>query len=281
MTWVKAQGGVPSPCMQKITIEFIEVNGYNVNWSDLLPIIRIHRRRCVMVQWDTPMKPAELAENRLVDAILDRTFPVNSVLPPERELAEMLGVTRPTLREVLQRLSRDGWLEIHHGKSTRVRDYWREGNLTILAQITRSHKKAYPSFVVDLLQIRLLMAPAYTRLAFENALPEVTAFLNTLQTLPDELDAYVENDLKLHLLFTQLSGNPIFTLIFNGFGDLYRKMGQLYFANPAARDHSKKFYIDLLNAAQANDPAQAEEITRQVMLDSIHFWEIAESQSAQ
>jgi GntR family negative regulator for fad regulon and positive regulator of fabA len=234
-----------------------------------------------MVQWDPQLKPAELAENRLIEAILDGTFPVDSVLPPERELAEKMGVTRPTLREVLQRLSRDGWLEIHHGKSTRVRDYWREGNLTILAQISRYQKSIYPSFVVDLLQIRLLMAPAYTKLAFENALPEVTAFLRTLEGLPDEMDAFVENDLDLHLLFTQLSGNPIFSLIFNGFGDLYRKMAQVYFANPDARAHSRDFYNRLLDAAQANNPGKAEEITRQVMLDSIHFWKIAESSSPQ
>jgi GntR family negative regulator for fad regulon and positive regulator of fabA len=234
-----------------------------------------------MVQWDTPLKPAELAENRLIEAILDGTFPVNSVLPPERELAEKMGVTRPTLREVLQRLSRDGWLEIHHGKSTRVRDYWREGNLTILAQISRYQKEVYPSFVVDLLQIRLLMAPTYTRLAFENALPEVKTFLKTLQTLPDELDVYVEKDLELHLRFTQLSGNPIFSLIFNGFGDLYRKMAQVYFANPDARAHSRDFYASLLAAAEASDLDRAEEVTRRVMLDSIHFWEIAGSKTAQ
>jgi len=233
-----------------------------------------------MVQWDVPMKPAELAERRLVEAILEGTFPVNSFLPPERELAEMLGITRPTLREALQRLSRDGWLEIHHGKTTRVRDYWREGNLTILGAIARYQKKVYPSFVVNLLQIRLLMAPAYTRQAFEAALPEVTEFLQTLQHLPDEAGVYVENDLELHLHFTRLSGNPIFTLIFNGFGDLYRSMAQLYFANPAARAHSTSFYKNLLEAALANEPARAEEITRQVMLDSIHLWEAAEKNAS-
>jgi GntR family negative regulator for fad regulon and positive regulator of fabA len=232
-----------------------------------------------MVQWDTPLKPAELAENRLVEAILEGSFPVNSSLPPERELAEMLGVTRPTLREALQRLSRDGWLEIHHGKATRVRDYWQEGNLTILGAIARYQKKVYPSFVINLLQIRLLMAPAYTRQAFEEALPEVSEFLQGLQNLPNEMDIYVENDLKLHLLFTRLSGNPIFTLIFNGFGDLYRKMGQLYFANPAARAHSHIFYVKLYEAARSKDPARAEEITRQVMQDSIDFWKIAEQQN--
>jgi GntR family negative regulator for fad regulon and positive regulator of fabA len=232
-----------------------------------------------MEQWDTPLKPAELAENRLVEAILDGTFPVNSYLPAERDLAERLGVTRPTLREVLQRLSRDGWLEIHHGKPTRVRDYWQEGNLTILAHIARAQTRVYPDFVSDLLQIRLLMAPAYTRQAFENHLSEVTTFLESLQDLPDEEAAFSRNDLELHLHFTRLSGNPIFTLIFNGFGDLYAKMAQLYFANPEARRYSHAFYADLLAAARHNDPAAAEEITRRVMLASIHFWQISAQQT--
>jgi GntR family negative regulator for fad regulon and positive regulator of fabA len=234
-----------------------------------------------MVKWDIPLKPAELAENRLVEAILDGNFPINSSLPPERELAEMLGVTRPTLREALQRLSRDGWLEIHHGKPTRVRDYWREGNLTILGQIARYQKIVYPDFVVNLLQIRYLMAPAYTRQAFENSLPEVKQFLQTLQALPDETNVFVEKDLELHLLFTKLSGNPIFTLIFNGFGDLYLIMGKLYFTNPEARLSSQNFYKNLLEAANQNNPSLAEEVTRQVMSDSIHYWELAEKNTAQ
>ena len=234
-----------------------------------------------MDQMDAPIKPAEYAEKRLVEGILDGTFAVNSSLPPERELAEIIGVTRPTLREALQRLSRDGWLEIHHGKSTRVRDYWKEGNLTILGRIAQYQKQLYPSFVDDLLQIRLLLAPTYTRMAFEKALPEITAFLDSIQVLPDEMESYVEKDLELHLLCTQLSGNPIFTLIFNGFGDLYHKMGQIYFTDPEARAHSHQFYQQLLEAAHGQKPERAEEITRQVMLDSIHFWQIAARKFAQ
>lgn len=85
-----------------------------------------------MPEWSAPPKIAEITERRLLDAILDGSFPIDSKLPPERELAGMLGVTRPTLREALQRLSREGWLEIHHGKQTRVKNYWQEGNLLIL-----------------------------------------------------------------------------------------------------------------------------------------------------
>lgn len=228
-----------------------------------------------MTQWEAPMKPAELAENRLVEAILDGTFPINSTLPPERELAEQLGVTRPTLREVLQRLNRDGWLEIHHGKSTRVRDYWREGNLMILGAIARHRSNLPESFVPNLLQIRLLLAPTYTRLAIENENARVVEFLEELQNLPDEVDAFVENDLKLHILFTQLSGNPIFTLIFNGFNELYRSTGEVYFSTPESRASSRQFYGALLAAAQKKDLEGAEKIVRQVMLDSIALWQKA------
>ncbi|NLC12537.1 MAG: GntR family transcriptional regulator, partial [Chloroflexi bacterium] len=53
-----------------------------------------------------PQKPTDLAEKQLLAAILDGSFPIGSLLPPERELAQSLGITRPTLREALQRLAR-------------------------------------------------------------------------------------------------------------------------------------------------------------------------------
>src|SRR5690606_5044175 len=87
------------------------------------------------IRWAAPARPAELTYNRLVEAILDGTFPANSTLPAERELADKLGVTRSTLREALQRLAADGWLDIQQGRRTRVRDIWTEGNLNILAML--------------------------------------------------------------------------------------------------------------------------------------------------
>ena len=62
------------------------------------------------MNWQPIQKPAEIAESRLLEAILSGSFPINSNLLWERDLAKQLGVTRPTLREVLQRLARDGLL---------------------------------------------------------------------------------------------------------------------------------------------------------------------------
>jgi GntR family transcriptional regulator, negative regulator for fad regulon and positive regulator of fabA len=228
-----------------------------------------------MTDWTPAQKPALLAETRLVDAILDGVFPVNSALPPERELAEQLGVTRPTLREVLQRLAREGWIEIKHGKSTRVRDYWREGNLLILSAVARHQTGQQGDFVPNLLHIRLLLAPEYTRLAIQRVSHEVIHILEPLPSLPDLPAAFAQADLDLHYQLTILSGNPVFTLILNGFRDLYLSMGNHYFTQVQARDHSRSFYRKLLSAVLSNDVYLAEQVTRQVMKDSMDIWKVS------
>lgn len=228
-----------------------------------------------MTNWISPQKPAEYAESRLVEAILNETFPINTQLPPERELAEKLGVTRPTLREALQRLSRDGWLEIHHGRATRVRDYWKEGNLLILSAIARLQQHLPPDFVSNLLHIRLLLAPEYTRMAIQNSPAEVIRLLESIQGIADTKADFTRVDYELHYRLTILSGNPVFTLILNGFADLYQSMGLIYFTDSQARDHSRSFYKKLLSAALSNDIFMAEDVTRSVMRESMVLWKTA------
>jgi GntR family negative regulator for fad regulon and positive regulator of fabA len=224
------------------------------------------------MNWTVPIKPAEAAENQLIDAILEGYFPIGSILPAERDLASQMGVTRPTLREALQRLGRDGWVEIHHGKPTRVRDYWHEGNLGVLGAIARRSQNLPADFVPNLLYVRQLMAPAYARLAVARQPDRIARLLESHTQLQDTPEAFASFDWTLHHQLTVLSGNPIFTLILNGFRELYKPMACLYFQPPSARASSRAFYANLLAAARAGDAALAEAITRQVMSDSLALW---------
>ena len=225
------------------------------------------------MDWSIPPKPAEITENRLIEAILDGHFPISSHLPAERELAAQLGVTRPTLREALQRLGRDGWIEIRQGRPTRVRDYWHEAILGVLGAIAPHTHHAPPDFVPNLLLVRELLAPAYTRLAVKLEPKKVQEFLAGSFLLNDEASAFALFDWQLHHTLTIASGNPVFTLILNGFRELYQPMACIYFHSTEARGHSRAFYRDLENAAKRRDAQAAEEITRQVMVESLELWE--------
>lgn len=225
------------------------------------------------MNWTQPQKPAEVAESRLINAILDGHFPIGEKLPAERDLAAQIGVTRPTLREALQRLARDGWIDIQHGRSTRVRNYWQEGNLGVLSALARSPEHAPDNFVPNLLAVRHLLAPAYTRLAVQNDPEALTGLLNELVQTADTPEAFAAADWRLHHQLTILSQNPIFTLILNGFEELYPPMAVRYFQFKEARAHSRDYYQKLLIEAQEGRPAGAETLTKTIMADSIIHWQ--------
>jgi len=224
------------------------------------------------MDWTTPEKPAEFTENRLIEAILTKHFPINSTLPAERELATHLGVTRPTLREALQRLARDGWLDIQQGKPTRVRNYLQEGNLGVLSALARFSAYQPNDFIPNLLNIRILMAPSYTRLAIERSPQEVARFTKQHITLSENKQEYASFDWEMHHKLTILSENPIFTLILNGFRELYFPMACVYFQSEKARNTSKAFYHALYQVSITPAPQKAEQITKQVMEESLSLW---------
>ena len=219
-----------------------------------------------------PIKPAEFAGQKIIFSILEEIFPINSNLPPERELAVIIGVTRPTLREALQRLARDGWIDIHQGKSTRVRDFLKEGNLNVLSTLSNYQQFLPDDFVINLLQVRLLLSPTYTFLAIQNNPKFFIDFL-TNHPLPDD-NSYIfsEYDFKLHILLTQYSRNPVFTLILNGFRDLIIEKSKMYFDFEETRLHSLTFYRSLLQAAIDNNPNEAMLIANKVMSESMNFY---------
>ncbi len=233
------------------------------------------------MNWIRPPKPTELTESRLITAILSGRFPIGSNLPAERALAVELGVTRPTLREALQRIARDGWVEIRQGRSTRVRNYWVEGNLGVLSSMARFPEHTPNDFVENLLAIRLLLSPAYTRLATARSREPVVELL--MKTIPteDNCNSFVSADWNLHHQLTILSGNPIFTLILNGFEELYCKMGEIYFTQSESRNHSMAFYLALLEAARNQELDQVETLTRGTMAETLSLWDKAKTNRLQ
>lgn len=219
-----------------------------------------------------PRRPAAHAEEALVSAILAGEYPVGAALPAERQLADALGVTRPTLREALQRLSRDGWLTIRHGKPTLVNDYRREGGLNVLTALVRHAPQLPRNFVADLLDVRRALAPAYISDAVARDHDAVVRALADADGLPDSAAGFAAFDWRLHRTLALASGNPVYPLIVNGFAGFYEEMARRYFARPAARAASRAFYRDLRAAAARGDAALAGRVADAMMARSRTLW---------
>ena len=239
-----------------------------LKWFDLLSV-----NMKPNPSWQPILKAGQLAESRLVKALLDGTFPINSNLPAERELATLLGVTRPTLREALQRLERDGFIEIRHGKPTRVRDFWIEGNLGVTIALAQYQNPLPKDFIADLLAVRILLAPTYTSTAVSQAPQPLASFLDSGQSLTEDAESYAVYDWELHWQLTIYAENTFFIHFMNSVRGLYQCVGTSYFNHAQTRKQSKDFYRQLQACASEGDAASARALATRVMQESASLWE--------
>lgn len=77
----------------------------------------------------------ELFVKQMQEMILSGRLPVGTKLPPEREMARQMQVSRAVVNGGLAELARQGFLEVHPRRGTVVADYRRNGSLSTLVAI--------------------------------------------------------------------------------------------------------------------------------------------------
>lgn len=102
----------------------------------------------------------------LIDAVLDGRYPPGSVLPPERELAEAMGVNRTSLRQATARLAQVGLVEARQGIGTVVQDPAGTTDAALMAQFLM---RVGPDLLEELLEVREALGGLAGRLAARHA----------------------------------------------------------------------------------------------------------------
>ena len=158
-------------------------------------------------------------------------------LPPERELAQKLGVSRTVVREATKRLELQGLLEVQHGVGIRFVE-------KLYAPLSTSVEMLLPDEAERLRQLaeaRLAIEPGVARMAAERATPE---HLELLRATQRRLSAAVETaeaidaDLEFHRILARAAGNRILELVLESLGELGRASRQATLASTGiARAH--------------------------------------------
>lgn len=221
--------------------------------------------------------PAGFAEEYIIESIWNGRFPPGSILPAERELSELIGVTRTTLREVLQRLARDGWLTIQHGKPTKVNNFWETSGLNILETLARLDHDRVPELIDNLLAVRTNIAAIFIRTAFKHNPGKSLEVLAEKEHVEDNSDSFSMLDYDIFRGLAFASGNPIYGLIINGLKGLYTRIGRYYFSNPEARKLALNFYQQLVILCRDKSYDNVIECVRNYGKDSGVIWHSMQS----
>lgn len=216
--------------------------------------------------------PAALAEEYIVKSIWDNVFPARTHLPSERDLADKIGVTRTTLREVLQRLARDGWLTIQHGKPTQVNNIWDTASPSIIETLITLDQNSAPLIIDNMLSLRSKMSEFYIYEAVKSSPLQSAALFHELSELENNAERYTEFDYRLFRQFTVLANKPFYRLIFNSLKGVYQKIGLLFFSDEKHRELAKHFYLELQQICQAGNADGVVDCIRKHNARSAVYW---------
>ncbi len=113
-------------------------------------------------------------------------LPAGEPLPAERRLAEALGVSRPAVREALQRLAQSRLVDVRQGEGTTVADYRRTAGPELLPHLLVRDGSIDPGVARSIVEVRAMLGPGAAELAAERG---ATDLAEELDALADRIEA--------------------------------------------------------------------------------------------
>ena len=194
--------------------------------------------------------------NAIMESIQRGEFAPGAALPPERELAKQLGVSRSSVREALIALEMTGWVDIRTGNGVFA--------MQPLPQASASAEEA-DFGLQDLLQARLAFEGMLAELAARHGSP---AQRDRLRALADRLLRYNANDAeflaqdkRFHLLISEMSGNEVLRdmmeYLWNKRDSAHFRRLERHYADNAFTEEMNRDHQQIAAAICAGDAAAA------------------------
>jgi GntR family transcriptional regulator, transcriptional repressor for pyruvate dehydrogenase complex len=192
-------------------------------------------------------------------------FKPGARLPPERDLARQLGVSRPSVREALIALEVEGYVEVRVGSGVYVTNDGRGPGSSLLLPTD--------SGPFELIKARWIVESECAALAAKEATrAQIKGIEETLDAMLKDRERNMmplSSDRMFHLRIAEASGNSALALVVKTLWD--QRTGPLFlqlehhFNTPALWTAASKEHRDVLNAIVKHDPKAARAAMRKHM----------------
>lgn len=184
-------------------------------------------------------------------------------LPPERELAERLGVSRPSLREAISDLQDQGLLAAKAGSGVYVAEVLGSAFSQALVRLFSSHDEAVFDFLSFRRDMEGLAAERAARLGSDSDLKVVQAIFDKMEAAYDRNAAEEEANLdaQFHMAIIEASHNVVMLHMMRSMYDLLQQgvfyNRQIMFQQRTTRDAILDQHRAINTALQERDPKGA------------------------
>jgi len=213
---------------------------------------------------------AEEVVTRLREMIQSGELAAGDRLPPERDLAKLLGVSRPTLRAGIRSLATVGILQSKQGAGTFVAEAEESPTLDTSALRMLSALHGFTS--EEMFEARLALEMSIAALAAERADSEQMAQLaeevTGMYASLDRPEQYLVHDMQFHQTIAAASGNRILTALMNMVASILFEYRSKTVKRAIDLKDSAEQHHNIYRAIREHDPEAARQAMRVHLIET-------------
>ncbi|MBT9596436.1 MAG: FadR family transcriptional regulator [Vitreoscilla sp.] len=198
-------------------------------------------------------------------------YPVGARLPPERDLAQQLGVSRPSVREALIALEVDGSVEVRMGAGVYV---------CAASERATTTSGSLGESPIELMQARSALEGSIVALACGRVTPEgldnVSKALDEMRAAIAENRSPLDDDRAFHLAIAAMTGNSVMERLVR---ELFDERHSPISSQLSVRSESTQTWMEalrehevILRALEARDVLAAQTAMRSHLQASQERW---------
>ena len=215
----------------------------------------------------------ELVVERVKELLQNGTLKAGSRLPTERELAKLLGVSRPTLRTALKALSVMGVISAKPGAGTFIAD----SLLEIFSQPLHFMTLISNTGVKEIFQARLIIESGLAEIAAkvisDSDLKIIANEIECMHSTVGNLDEFLKHDVLFHQTIANAASNKLMSSIMDTILQLLIQLRGHKHSSETELGEAIEWHEQIYNALKRRDGKRAKELMASHLLAAEHHWE--------
>lgn len=212
----------------------------------------------------------DLFIDKILEQIISGDLSIGERLPPEREIAAKMKISRTIVHSGIIELASKGILTVHPRKGTYVNDYRREGTVAILDTLFNYSGKLDEKIFDSLISTRYLLEVENARLAALNRTDDNLEAMAAILKKEDmvsgkDIDEIVSLDFSFHHEIAIATKNVIYPLLIKSMESTYKTLTREFFSGSLVYKTVFAYHKKLYKAIKEGSDKKAKNIMQETL----------------